>query len=311
MDDSEAAHRAEDVRSQPSLHKRHSSLRVHTALFSVALLFSANYIVSKLGMRELSPMVFAWMRIVGAAIVLAFIARNEPPLSKEDARRVAGFAILGVVINAPLFLIGLSMTSVHVAAILITTIPVFALAAAIVAGRETASFHRVGGIALACVGALLVIGGESLVGTWRSVLGAVLLIINCLSYALYLVVSKPAMARLSARRVVARMFAVGSVVLAPIAAIPMWRQDFHAISLRGWLALLVVIAGPTVGAYLLNAWSLRYADSSVVAAYTYVQPVLATIFAAVIFGETLQPIVIVAAALIFGGVALASRTRTM
>jgi drug/metabolite transporter (DMT)-like permease len=283
-----------------------SERRLHAALFTVALLFSANYVISKLGMREFSPLAFAWLRIAGAAVILAIIVRNEPPLSRDDAWRVAGFAILGVVINAPLFLLGLSMTSVHVAAILITTIPVFALAAAIVAGRERASAHRIGGIALAGAGALLVVGGESFSGTWRSVLGATLIVINCLSYALYLVISKPSMTRLSAKRVVARMFAVGTVVLLPFAAIPMARQDWR-LSGGAWLALALVIAGPTVAAYLLQAWALRYADSSLVAAYTYVQPVLATLLGAMFLGETMHPIVLVAAAMIFGGVWLAGR----
>ena len=283
------------------------TLRLHSALFTVALLFSANYVISKLGMRELSPMVFAWLRIAAAAAILAVIVRGEEPLSREDARRVAGFAILGVVINAPLFLIGLSMTSVHVAAILITTIPVFTLGAAIALGRERASATRIGGIALACVGALLVVGGETFAGTWRSFIGALLIVINCLSYALYLVLSKPSMARLSARRVVARMFAVGTFVLLPIAAIPLARQDWGQVSTSAWLSLVLVILGPTVAAYLLQAWALRYADSSLVATYTYVQPVLATILGAIFFAEIIHPIVIAAAVLIFSGVALAGK----
>lgn len=283
-------------------------IRVHSALFTVALLFSANYIVSKLGMREFSPMVFAWMRIAGAALILAVLVRGEAPLSSEDRRRVAGFAILGVVINAPLFLLGLSLTSVHVAAILITTIPVFTLAAAIALGRERRSATRIGGIALACAGALMVVGGESLAGTWRSVLGALLIVTNCLSYALYLVISKPAMARLSPLRVVAQMFAVGAIVLLPFAALPLARQDWQSLSAGAWLALVLVILGPTIVAYLLQAWALRHADSSLVATYTYVQPVLATFLGAMFLGETLHPIVIVAAVVIFGGVWLAGTT---
>src|SRR5688500_5110259 len=133
-----------------------SKLKLHSALFTVALLFSANYLISKLGMRELSPLTFAWLRVFGASIILSVVARNEPELSREDARRVAGFAILGVVINQSFFLAGLALTSVQVAAILITTIPVFALAAAIFAKQERALFTHVAGIALAGAGALLV-----------------------------------------------------------------------------------------------------------------------------------------------------------
>lgn len=284
-----------------------SPLRVHAALFTVALLFTANYIISKLGMREFAPLSFAWLRVAGGALLMMVIARNEAPLSREDSWRVAGFAVLGVAINATLFLVGLSMTTVQVAAILITTIPVFVLAVAIALGRETASATRIGGIVLAGIGALLVVGGESLAGTPRSFLGATLVVINCLSFSIYLVISKPAMARLSARSVVARMFAVGSFLILPFAAVPLAREQWASISPGAWISLLVVILGPTVGAYMLNAWALRHADSSLVAAYTYVQPVLATILGAIIFGEVIRPVVVVAAAMIFAGVALTSR----
>jgi drug/metabolite transporter (DMT)-like permease len=283
-------------------------LRLHLALFTVALLFSVNYIISKLGMRELSPLAFAWMRVAGAAVLMALIARNEPKLDRADARRVAGYAVLGVAINATLFLVGLSLTTVQVAAILITTIPVFVLAAAIALGHERVSATRIGGIALACAGALLVVGGESFAGTWKSLLGALLIVLNCLSFSLYLVVSKPAMARLSARRVVARMFSVGALLLFPVAAWPLWKQDWSAVTSRGWLALVLVILGPTIAAYLLNAWALRHAESSMVAAYTYVQPVLATVLGVIVFGEQLRGIVILAAAMIFAGVWLAGKS---
>jgi drug/metabolite transporter (DMT)-like permease len=284
-----------------------SPLRLHSALFTVALLFSINYIISKLAMRELSPLSFAWLRIAGAAIVLALVARNEPRLSREDLRRVALFAVLGVATNATLFLVGLSLTTVQVAAILITTIPVFALGTAIIAGQERATAMRVGGIALACVGALLAVGGESFTGTWRSFLGAVLIVVNCLSYSLYLVISKPFMATHSARSVVKMMFAIGAVVLFPVAAYSLFTENWGAVSSAAWLSLAFVIAGPTVAAYLLNAWALRHADSSVVAAYTYVQPILATFLGALVFGEQIRAIVLVAGAMIFAGVALAGR----
>jgi drug/metabolite transporter (DMT)-like permease len=287
-----------------------SQLRIHGALFTVALLFSANYIFAKLGMREFSPLAFAWLRIAGAALLLAGFMRGGEPLSRDDSRRVTGFAVLGVAVNATLFIVGLSLTTVQTAAVLITAIPVFAAATAIVLGYEVASAHRIGGIALAGAGALLVVGGETFTGSWRSVGGAVMIILNCLSYALYLVISKPVMARLSAKRVVARMFAIGTLFLFPVSAWSLWHQEWHRVSARAWIVLLLSILGPTVLAYLLNAWALRYADSSLVAAYTYVQPALAAVLGAIFLGEPIRVIAIVAAAMIFSGVWLAGRANT-
>jgi len=284
-------------------------VRTHLALLTVAFLFSINYIVAKIGMREIAPLAFAWLRITAAALIMAVVVRDTEPLSREDSRRVFGFAILGVVVNATLFLVGLSMTSVHVSAVLITAIPVFTLALAIILGKERPSATRIGGIALAATGALLVLGGEGVSGSRSSIVGALLIVLNCFSYAAYLVISKPHMARLSARRVVARMFLVASVLTLPVSAYSLWHLHWSSISPRAWIALAIVIAGPTVIAYLLQAWALRYADSSLVAAYTYVQPVLASFLGAMFLGEQIRPIVVLAAAMIFAGVWLAGRVR--
>jgi drug/metabolite transporter (DMT)-like permease len=288
-----------------------SSFSVHLGMFSVAALFSVNYIISKLGMRAFHPLVFAYLRVVGAAIVLNLLVPNEgAPISREDRRLVLLFSLLGVVLNQTLFLTGLSFTDAHVAAILITTIPVLTLGIAMIAGRERATPLKIGGIVLAGAGALLVVGGEGAFGSMRALIGAALITGNCLAYALYLVISKPAMARLSPLRMTARMFANATVMMLPIAAYPLARQSWATIPPRAWLALLLVIAGPTVAAYWINAWTLRYADASLVATYVYVQPVLTAILATIFLGEQIRAIAIVAAAMIFTGVAMTSRRTT-
>lgn len=285
-------------------------LRVHAALTTVAVLFSANYIISKLAMGHFAPLTFAWLRVAGSGLLLLVVV-GWPQFSRQDSWLVAGFAVLGVVINQTLFLGGLALTSAHVAAILITSIPVFALAAAIVLGKERATLSKVAGIALAGAGALLVVGGQGVEGSEGSFLGTLMLIGNCLSYALYLVISKPHMARLAPTAVIARMFAVGTVVMLPIAARSLLRENWSHIPVSAWIGLLLVVLGPTVAAYLLSAWALRHAESSLVAAYTYVQPVLTTILAAMFLGERMEAIVLVAAAMIVAGVWLAGRAAAI
>lgn len=275
----------------------------------VSVLFSLNYIISKVGLHAFHPMTFAWLRIAAAALIVNVLFRepNALPLAPGDARRLAGFAILGVAINQSLFLAGLAFTTAHVASILITTVPVFALGAAIVLGRERTTAAKVGGIALAAAGALVVVGGEGFAGTMKSLVGDLLIIGNSLAYALYLVLSKPAMARISARRFIVRMFTVGALAMLPIAIWPMMHETWSAIPSRAWLSLGVVIIGPTIAAYLMNAWALKYADSSVVAAYTYLQPVVTVFLAAIFLHEQIRPIVILAAAMIFAGVYISGR----
>jgi len=288
---------------------QHSALLVHSALTSVAVLFSLNYIISKIALGAFNAFTFAYLRVLGAAIVLNLLLhdRNAPPLSRDDRRRIVLYALLGVVVNQTMFLTGLSLTSAHVAAILITTIPLFALAAAIGLGQERATVARFGGILLAALGALAVVGGERISGAMKPLIGDLLIVINSLSYAIYLVISKPMMSRLSPRRVIARMFAAGAVMMLPIAAVPMMRQRWSAIPPRAWIALALVIAGPTIAAYVINAWTLRHTDASLVATYTYLQPVITVVLAAIFLGEQIRPIALVAAVMIFAGVRIAGR----
>jgi drug/metabolite transporter (DMT)-like permease len=282
-------------------------LLVHGALFAVNLLFAINYIVSKLGMASFDPFTFAYLRVLGAAIVMNALIRGAAPLSRSDFKRVVLYSLLGVVINQSMFLAGLALTSAHVAAILITAVPVFTLGAAMVFREERVTAMKVAGIALAAAGALTVVGGEGFGGATKSLLGDLLIIGNSLAYALFLVLSKPDMARLSPQRVVARMFAIAAVLMLPIAAVPMLHLHWRAIPPGAWLSLAFVIAGPTIAAYLLNAWALAHTDSSLVAAYTYLQPVMTVVLAAMFLGEQVRPIAIVAGAMIFAGVWVAGR----
>jgi drug/metabolite transporter (DMT)-like permease len=290
-------------------------LRVHGALIVVAILFSSNYIISKWAMNAFSPMTFAYLRVVGAAIVLSAIGRiageGAPAPVRGDLGRITLYSILGVVLNQSLFLAGLSLTSAHVAAILITSVPLFALAAAMVMGHERGTTAKIGGIALAATGALLVVGAEGFAGALRSLVGDLLILTNSLCFALYLVLSKPMMSRVSARQMITWMFGIASVLMLPIAAASLARENWRGIPDRAWIALAAVIAGPTVAAYLLNAWALAHADSSLVAAYTYLQPVVTTVLAAVFLGERIRPVAIVAGVLIFAGVYLAGRARKL
>jgi drug/metabolite transporter (DMT)-like permease len=282
--------------------------RVHAALFLVAVLFSLNYLLGKIVLRQIDPRAFALLRVTGSALILWLFRERGPAvaLTATDRRNLVFFALLGVVFNQLFFIAGLSLTSAHEAAILITTIPVFTLLAALVLRRERFSRSRLSGIALAAAGAAMVLVMKGAQGNHGSLAGDLLILMNCLSYGLYLVLSRPTMFRLSARRVVGAMFVLGAPLMLPFTVDALFRQNWHSPTAGTWAALAGVIVGPTVAAYLLSAWALGQAESSVVASYIYVQPVVATILAVVFLHEEVHPAVAMAAVLIFAGVFVAS-----
>ena len=89
-----------------------------------------------------------------------------------------------------------------------------------------------------------------------------------------------------------------------LAQVPLARLD-----LAVWLAIAYIILVPTVGAYYLNAWALARVAPSTVAAYIYLQPLIAFAVAPLVLGaEEFGGVrTLLAALLIFAGVALVTR----
>jgi drug/metabolite transporter (DMT)-like permease len=79
------------------------------------------------------------------------------------------------------------------------------------------------------------------------------------------------------------------------------------VSPIAWWSLAAIIVLCTVVPYLLNSWALARTHASRVAAYVFLQPVIAATLAIVVLGERPGWRTFVAAALIFGGLAVSVR----
>jgi drug/metabolite transporter (DMT)-like permease len=79
------------------------------------------------------------------------------------------------------------------------------------------------------------------------------------------------------------------------------------VSPIAWWSLAAIIVLCTVVPYLLNSWALARTHASRVAAYVFLQPVIAATLAVVVLGERPGWRTLVAAALIFGGLAVSLR----
>ena len=74
-----------------------------------------------------------------------------------------------------------------------------------------------------------------------------------------------------------------------------------------WFLGVLIIVFPTALAYLINTWALARAESSRVAFFIYLQPLIATSLSYAIFDEKLDAAVFGGAAMIFGSVYIALR----
>jgi drug/metabolite transporter (DMT)-like permease len=118
-------------------------------------------------------------------------------------------------------------------------------------------------------------------GKGDSSVGDLFLFINAVSYAVYLVMAKPIMARYSPLTVITWVFTFGLiyVLLFPPTLYDVVHTNFDIIPTDAWAKILYVIVGVTFMTYLLTMYGLKYLSPAMSSVYIYFQPMLVIAFA--------------------------------
>jgi drug/metabolite transporter (DMT)-like permease len=278
------------------------------ALTVIQIFFGVHYLAGKIVLQEIPPRAWAVLRVAGAAVLLLAMTRafgRRFPKAPRDLALLALFSFFGVAVNQVCFVEGLSRTTAIHSAIINTLIPAWTLFFAVLLGRESLSASKALSLALAIAGVLLVIRPERASFSSATFVGDLVTMLNSVSYAFFLVVSKRTMQRMDAMAATALMFAFGTVPIALFGGSAVAALKFGSVSHAAWLWAAFIVLFPTAGAYVLISWTLARAEASLVALFVYMQPVIATILGIAFQNERLTLSTAVGALLIFGGVYLA------
>lgn len=280
------------------------------ALLGVQLAFGLSPLFAKwtlVPVEGFSPRSLVAWRIVFGSVTLGSLAafRHGRQLlpAPRDLGRLLLCSLLGIALNMWLYMEGVQRTSVVHTGLLVVQIPVFTYAFACLLGRERARPRRVLGIAVALAGALVLVlarhGGPDGEG---SRLGNLLLVANCASYALYLVLARDLLGRFPTLVVIAWMFAA-SLVAVPFLlwGIPAWPAEPTTRALASFAYTLVFA---TFLAYLLNMLALARVPSSTVAVFIFLQPLVAGAAGVFVLGERITLSVVLSAAALLAGILL-------
>jgi drug/metabolite transporter (DMT)-like permease len=136
--------------------------------------------------------------------------------------------------------------------------------------------------------------------------GDLLIIANTLSYAAYLVFARRTAQRLGSQAMVTWVFAFGALLALPVTGPALATLDPSNVPAWGWASLGFIVLGATVGTYALNAYALARAESSLVAVYIYLQPLVSTAAAAFFLDAHVEGRALLAGLVIAGGVYLSA-----
>ena len=194
---------------------RSQIIRAHLALLVVNLLYGANHVLAKGVMPQyLDPNTFILLRVSGAVLLfwILLLAQKRKPVDRSDYWRFIAAGLFGVAINQLFFFHGLNLSSALNAGIIMELNPIMVVVLAAFVTREKFTVPKYTGIAIGAVGAiLLTLSSGNLPGA--SSLGDLYLLINALSYALYLVLSKPLLLKYSPIQVITYVFTIGLILL--------------------------------------------------------------------------------------------------
>ncbi len=212
-------------------------------------------------------------------LVSLFYGRTEPLPTLRQHILLMRCAVTGVMINQLFFFKGLALTSTSHASLIMTATPILVLILSAFLLRQRPGSQQWVGIILGFIGAAWLVfqGSSGKTAGQSSVLGDVYILINAISYGLYLVWVKPLMLELAPMNITKWIFLYAS----PFLIFWGWNDvndvNWGGIGLLDWMALAYVILFTTGLAYGLNALAIQKASPELVGSYIYLQPLLAIV----------------------------------
>jgi drug/metabolite transporter (DMT)-like permease len=276
------------------------------------IVWGASFAATKRLLVELSPESLLFTRTVLGAlpVVVALALRGRlRAIPARDWPRLAGLALLGLVLTQLLQAWALERSTSAKTAWLVALNPVVtALLAAWLLGERLAG--RVAGLAIAFAGTVLVVSdGSSLAAALAlpSTRGDLLTLLSTGTWALYTIHGRSFVGRHSAPLVTAHVLAAAAAAFAlPFLAAGGWRE-LARLSAGGWLCLAYLGVGCSGLAFMLYYGALERLEASQVAAFIYVEPLVAQVLSVVLLGEPLTAAVAGGGGAILAGVYLVSR----
>ncbi|MDR3562730.1 MAG: DMT family transporter [Negativicutes bacterium] len=289
---------AELNRPEPSL------IYVHLELLVVVAIWAGTFVATKLLLMEVPPALSALYRYLLASVVIVAVDwRNGEKIQRQDYPAIIFLALTGVTLYYLLQHFGIRYTDATDAAILISLSPVFiGLISWILLGEKLRPL-TVTGLALAFVGAVLVITGGRFdyAAMDQQVWGDILILLTAVSWAFYSVYGKKLLGRYQVNTIIKYTTVIGTIFILPFSLSEIADVKSFALSWVGVGCLLYL--GPLASVYGYLAWyrALSRLAPVTVGSYLYFRPLLTGIIAALVLGEAIGAGVAVGGGLILLG----------
>lgn len=288
----------------------------HLAAGGAYTIFGLNIVFCKdiANSAAISPMVLFTLRAIGASAVFWLLSALRPAakIERGDMWKIAIAAFLGLYTPQLTFLFAITMSTSIDTSVVSTLSPVFTMLIAALFLKEPITLKKAGGVALSLIGVLaLIFNSVARPGSAEhtTAIGFVLLFLNCISFAAYLGIFRPLIAKYDVITFMKWMFLFALAYSLPFSAKGLVTTDYASIPpLVLWeIGYLIVFA--TLVAYFLIPVGQKYIRPTLVAMYSYLQPIIAALVSICIGMDHFTWLKATATLLVFAGVWIVNKSR--
>ena len=207
------------------------------------------------------------------------------------------------------FIRGLSLSTPINSSVIITMMPIIVLLLSALFLKEKITSSKIVGVVFGFAGALtLVLYGNAFIKNAPNIpLGNAMMLVNAFCYGSYLVIMKPITKKYHVITLMKWMFPMGVLMNLPFGSQELLAVDWFSLPIDAVWRIGFVLFFTTFLAYLLNMYALREVPPTTIGVLTYVQPIIAIIYASITGNDQMDGVKTLATLLVFVGVYLVTK----
>lgn len=293
-----------------------NNIKGHIASALTYSIFGLNIVMCKdiANSELLSPYALYLLRASGATLLFWIASCFIKPehVCKKDMWQIVIASFIGLFIPQMTFLVAITMTTSIDTSILSSFTPIMTMFIAAIVLKEPITWKKSIGVALSFAGVMLLILNTTVKQNGietSSPLGISFIILNCLSFALYLGTFRPLISRYNVITFMKWMFLYSTVTSLPFCLPDLLEINYSKINIEVGAEVAYVIFFATFVAYFLVPIGQKHLRPTLVSLYSYIQPIIAVIISIVIGMDTLSWQKIIAIICVFSGVGIVNKSR--
>ena len=297
----------------PAPHRRSHSV-LHLWMLAATFFWAANIIAIKQSLTGFHFLALTQLRITVAGIVfivllLATGRFRHLRLSRRDWVFMLFIGVTGVTLNQVCFIAGLERSSASHAGLIVALGPIMVLVLSCSIGLEALTVSKFVGMLIAFGGVAILTTAKSGPGSNAAWTGDLILLAGSGVFAIYTILVKEVADKFDAVTINALAYVIGVPLMLPFAATAVRQVHWGEVPTHAWWGLGYAILFGSVVPYLIFAIVLTELTAARVAAFAYIQPVVATSLGVLMLHERLSVRLFIGGVLILGGLYLTERER--